>query len=39
MNDQTIENLFRNEWSNYRELVRIEWSNYRDRIQNWMIKL
>jgi len=28
MNDQTIENLFRNEWSNYRELI-----------QNWMIKL
>jgi len=28
MNDQTIENLFRNEWS-----------NYRDRIHNWMIKL
>jgi len=28
LNDQTIENLFRNEWSNYRE-----------RIQKWMIKL
>jgi len=28
MNDQTIENLYSNEWSNYRDLI-----------QNWMIKL